>query len=395
MRRLFAGVLGAVVLLACVCAGSAHAARLVTWKSTSSRFVDPKAAQFNSVPAGAPAQPSALPVNVLLPDGYDPRKRYPVLYLLHGHGDSYWSWWNPANGNLAQVARGFPGIVVMPEAGQGWYADWWNGGRRGAPGWESYHLRELIPLVERRLPIRRGRRWHAIAGLSMGGEATMYYASQRPSYFGSAAAFSPPLSIQRTEWPTGFGTQGQDYPTVFGDVGGFYATGHNPLALVGNLRWTRLFVGVGDGTPVTVDDVSNGFGQAAERELRMQTDEFVPAARAAGASVLYEVHAGVHAWPYWRVFLSDALTWGFFRPVRAAPSTWTYKTVMRVSAAWGYSFAFAAPPDALETFTRAGGRLRGAGAGRVVVCGPGGCRFVARLPFSRGVCRPGTPRRSH
>ena len=129
--------------------------------------------------------------------------------------------------------------------------------------------RELVPLVERRLPIRRGRRWHAIAGLSMGGEATMYYASQLPGYFGAAAAFSPPVSIQRPEWPTGFNTQGQDYNTVFGDVGGFYATGHNPLALVANLRWTRLFVGVGDGTPQSPKDVQNVFGQIADSLYQM------------------------------------------------------------------------------------------------------------------------------
>ncbi|MEA2412633.1 MAG: diacylglycerol O-acyltransferase / trehalose O-mycolyltransferase [Thermoleophilaceae bacterium] len=388
MRRL--ALLVAVAVLACT--GSAQAARLVTWKTTKSKFVDPKTAQFNNVPSEAPAKPSALPVNVLLPDGYSPHKRYPVLYLLHGHGDSYWSWFSSANGNVTQVARGFPGIIVMPEAGQGWYTDWWNGGRRGAPGWESYHLRELIPLVERRLPIRRGRRWHAVAGLSMGGEATMYYASQRPGYFGSAAAFSPPLSIQRTEWPAGFNTQGQDFTTVFGDVGGFYATGHNPLKLVDNLRWTRLFVGVGDGSPGSPDDVSNGFGQAAERELRMHADDFVPAARAAGADVTYEVHAGVHDWPYWRTFLSDAITWGFFRPVRTSPSKWTYKTVMRRGEAWGYSFVFAAPPGEVETFSRAGGRLRAAGSGRVTVRGPGGCTFVAKVPFDRPICRA---KRSH
>jgi hypothetical protein len=124
----------------------------------------------------------------------------------------------------------------------------------------------------------------------------------------------------------------------------------------------------------------------------MHADDFVPAARAAGADVAYEVHAGVHDWPYWRVFLSDAITWGFFRPVAAAPSKWTYKTAMRVSAAWGYSFVVADPPGELETFKRAGGRLRGAGSGRVTVRGPGGCRFVAKLPFDRPVCRP---KRSH
>src|SRR4051794_33151565 len=340
----------AVVLGLAVLAAPADAATLVTWKHTPSRFVQANSSPFNNVPPEAPAQPQSLPVNVLLPDGYDPSRRYPVLYLMHGHGDSYWSWYASGNGDLSRVAAGFPGIVVMPEGGQGWYGDWWTGGRRGSPGWESYHLRELIPLVEKRLPIRRGRRWHAIAGLSMGGEATMYYASQLPGYFGAAAAFSPPLSIQRPEWPTGFNTQGQDYDTVFGPVDGFYATGHNPLKLVANLRWTRLFVGVGDGTPASPDDVDNAFGQVAERDLRMHAEDFVPAARAAGADVTYEVHAGVHDWPYWRVFLSDAISWGLFRPVQASPQSWTYKTVMRVSRAWGYSFVFAAAPGEVETF---------------------------------------------
>src|SRR4051794_40624704 len=340
MKRGF--VLGAM-LAAMLSAAPANGARLVTWKHTPSRFVSAQSSPFNSVPPEAPAQPQALPVNVLLPDGYTPRKRYPVLYLMHGHGDSYWSWYAEKNGDLLRTAAGFPGIVVMPEGGQGWYADWWNGGKRGGPGWESYHLRELIPLVEKRLPIRRGRRWHAIAGLSMGGEATMYYASQRPGYFGAAAAFSPPVSIQRPEWPTGFNTQGQDFDTVFGPVGDFYATGHNPLKLVANLRWTRLFVGVGDGTPVAPADFSNVFGQVAERELRMHAVEFVAAARRTGADVTYDPRPGVHDWPYWRQYLKDAIKWGFFRPVAAAPRVWTFTTVARQSEAWGFSFRFDAP----------------------------------------------------
>jgi S-formylglutathione hydrolase FrmB len=385
MRRLY---VCAVALIAAVVIAPAEAApRLVTWKHTTSRFVDPASAQFNNVPAGAPAQPRSLPVNVLLPDGFTRARRYPVLYLLHGHGDSYWSWFASSNGDLLNTARGFPGIVVMPEAGQGWYTDWWNGGRRGSPGWESYHLRELIPLVERRLPIRRGRRWHAIAGLSMGGEATMYYAAQLPGYFGSAAAFSPPLSIQRPEWPAGFNTQGQDYNTVFGDVGGSYATGHNPLRLVSNLRWTRLFVGVGDGTPASPDDVDNFFGQVAERELRAQADEFVPAAQAAGDSVVYDKRPGVHDWPYWRQYLRDAIAWGLFKPVVWHPRTWTFKTVMRRSSAWGFSFSFAAAPGEVETFSFANGRLSARGSGRVTVLGPRRCRLVATLPFTSRTCK--------
>src|SRR4051794_24899056 len=377
----------AVVLGLAVLAAPAHAATLVTWKHTPSRFVKAGSSPFNSVPPEAPAQPQSLPVNVLLPDGYDPSRRYPVLYLMHGHGDSYWSWFAQKNGDLVHTAAGFPGIVVMPEGGQGWYAAWWNGGRRGAPGWESYHLRELIPLVEKRLPIRRGRRWHAIAGLSMGGEATMYYASQLPGYFGAAAAFSPPLSIQRPEWPAGFNTQGQDYDTVFGSVDGFYATGHNPLKLVDNLRWTRLFVGVGDGTPQSADDVDNFFGQVAERELRAQADEFVPAAEAAGASIAYDKRPGVHDWPYWRQYLRDAIAWGFFRRVVWHPRTWTFKTAMQRSSAWGYSLAFASPPSDLATFSLSDGRLTASGSGRVTVRGPHGCRLLAKLPFKSRTCK--------
>jgi S-formylglutathione hydrolase FrmB len=385
VRRLFALV--AVAVLVAAAAPASAAPKLVTWKHTTSHFVDPASSPFNNVPADAPAKPQALPVNVLLPDGFTRARRYPVLYLLHGHGDSYWSWYSKSNGDLLRTAPGFPGIVVMPEAGQGWYTDWWNGGRRGAPGWESYHLRELVPLVEKRLPIRRGRRWHAIAGLSMGGEATAYYASQLPGYFGSAAAFSPPVSIQRPEWPSGFNTQGQDFDTVFGPVDGFYATGHNPLRLVENLRWTRLFVGVGDGTPQSQHDVSNLFGQVAERELRMQADEFVPAARAAGASVVYDKRPGVHDWPYWRQYLRDAIAWGFFKPVVWHPRKWTFKTVMRVSSAWGYSIAFSSAPSVLETFTYGRGRLSASGSGRVTVRGPGRCRLVATLPFKSRTCR--------
>jgi S-formylglutathione hydrolase FrmB len=385
----------AAVLAALALAAPADAAQLVTWDSTQSRFVDPAKAQFNSVPPEAPAQPTSLPVNVLLPDGYSPKRRYPVLYLMHGHGDSYWSWYAPKNGDLVNTAKGFPGIVVMPEGGQGWFADWWNGGRRGDPGWESYHLDELIPLVERRLPIRRGRRWHAIAGLSMGGEATMYYASQRPGYFGAAAAFSPPVSIQRPEWPTGFNTQGQDYNTVFGDVGAFYATGHNPLALVDDLRRTRLFVGVGDGTPTTPDDVTNLFGQVAERELRAQADEFVPAAEAIGADVTYDTRPGVHDWPYWRQYLKDAIAWGLFKPVATGPRSWTFKTVAQRSKAWGFTFKFVAAPEAVETLERSGGRLSGDGDGRVTVRAPSGCRFTATMPFDRKLCRPRKGRHKH
>jgi len=65
---------------------------------------------------------------------------------------------NPANGDLRNTAKGFRGIIVMPEGDRGFYTNWWNNGERGSPAWERYHLDQLVPLVERRLRIRQGRR---------------------------------------------------------------------------------------------------------------------------------------------------------------------------------------------------------------------------------------------
>lgn len=374
--RLRAGVALAVAA-ALVVPAPAFASRLVTW-TTASRFVDPSKVGFN----GPADRPKRLRVNVLLPDGYDGKRRFPVLFLLHGHGDAYDSWADRGHGDVANVARSLGAVIVMPEAARGWYTNWWNGGRRGAPAWESYHLDELIPLVEQRLKILPGRRWHAIAGLSMGGEGALYYASQRPGYFGSAASFSGAISIQRGEWPTSFNTQGENYAQVYGDP--FYVTGHNPTALTANLTHTRLFVAVGNGVPApNPDELTNTFGQVAEADLAKHASDFVKAARADGEQPEYRPQQGIHDWPYWRRHLGQAIAWGLFRPVDEEPASWTYKTVARSGEMWGLRFRFAGPPGTVETFRRQGRTLSAGGDGDVTVETPDGCRLNAILPFSR------------
>ena len=98
----------AATLAGLVLAAPAHAARLETFTTTSA-YVDPSKQAFNHPPGTDPNRPNALRVNVLLPDGYNGKRRFPVLYLLHGHGDAYDSWMSPKQGQLTQVAKGFPG----------------------------------------------------------------------------------------------------------------------------------------------------------------------------------------------------------------------------------------------------------------------------------------------
>lgn len=374
------------VVLALVVAAPANADRIVTL-TTKSRFVDPAQEKFNPPPKGEPARPKELRVNVFLPNGYDRGGKFPVLYLLHGHGDSYSSWANPNNGDLLNVARGFPGLIVMPEGAQGWYANWWNGGERKYPEWESYYLGELIPLVERSFHIRRGRQWHAIAGLSMGGEGAAYLAEQRPGYFGAVATFSGPLSIQRPEYANaGMDTQGQTFTDVFGPPSAFYATAHNPTANTVNLQHTRAYVTVGNGTG-GIEDATNYFGQIAEADLARHAEDFVAAAQADKVDVTFVPRDGVHDWPYWRQHLKAAIDWGFFKPVPEKVYDWTFRTASQFGEAWGFRYRFVKAPEQVIAFKRAGDRISAEGAGSVAMRAPNGVRFRARLPFDRLIPR--------
>jgi S-formylglutathione hydrolase FrmB len=383
-------VLGVLCALACAVPASAEQ-RLVTL-TTTSRYVDAAKEQFNQPPCGAPGPPNALRVNVLLPDGYrgSARRRWPVLYLLHGHGDSYDAWMAPCDGDLRALAKGFPGIVVMPEGAQGWYANWWDGGKRDR-GWESYYSDELIPLIAKRFRVLPARQDHAIAGLSMGGEGAVYFAEQLPGYFGSVASFSGPLSIQRPEYANGgMDTQGQKFADVFGPVGGFWATAHNPMANVANLKDTRVYVTVGNGVG-SPDEATNYFGALAEADLSQHAQDFVTAARKAGVAVTYAPHGGIHAWKYWREDLSAALQWGFFKPVAGTAATWTEQTASQTGTAWGFRWRFAQPPSELITFKRSGNTIGATGSGTVTMTTPKGATFTAQLPFDRPI--PAKPRR--
>lgn len=386
-RAVFLGI-----VFALAAAAPASAAQTLLTLTTTSRFVDPAKEQFNAPPCGAPARPNALRVNVLLPDGYvgSKRQRWPVLYLLHGHGDSYDAWTAKCDGDVQEIAKGFPGIIVMPEAAQGWYANWWDGGARDR-GWERYYLNELIPLIAKRFRILPQRRYHAIAGLSMGGEGAVYFAEQDPGYFGAVASFSGPLSIQRTEYADGgMDTQGQKFADVFGPPDGFYATAHNPEANVANLKYTRVYVTVGNGVG-SPDEATNYFGAIAEAELNQQAQDFVNAAKGAGLDVTWVPHAGIHAWKYWRQDLTAALQWGFFKRVPDAPTAWQVQTASQSGNAWGFRFRFAQPPGELITFKRTGNRIAADGSGTVTLTTPSGASFSTALPFDRQI--PAKPKK--
>ena len=131
---------------------------------------------------------------IYLPPDYETSERsYPVLYLLHGAGDDQTGW--VQFGEILHIAdkaikegTATPMIVVMPDA---------NTGQRGytnAPGgkwnYEDFFFEELMPYVEKEFRIKKEKRYRAVAGLSMGGGGTFYFALHRPYLFSSACPLS-------------------------------------------------------------------------------------------------------------------------------------------------------------------------------------------------------------
>lgn len=386
-----AAVATAAVAVALLAAAEPAGAARVEVIDAPSRHVDPATATFANG-----GHVDKLRASVLLPDGYDDgSRRYPVLYLLHATGNDYKTWLEPEGGNAAELAKGLDAIVVMPEAGLGFLSNWWNGGRRADPAWERYYLEELLPLVEGRYRILPGRRWHAIAGWSMGGMGAVFLAGQRPDYFGTAVSLSGFVSIQRPYLQPLWGpAAGVDYEQLWGPYTAFYATGHNPAALTDNLRDSRLVVTAGDGKPRPGVEFGPGgpfavpFQGLLEEEVRFESDDLVAAARASEVDVTYLAHDGIHDWPYAREDLKAAIDGGLFEPVPESSSRWTYRTVAQSGEAWGVRFAYARAPEEVATLRRDGDALAAEGGGRVTITTPDGCELTLDPPAEARV--PGT-----
>ena len=390
VRRPTLALLTLIAALCCVvlAPASAGAAKLKSFE-LSSRLVD------TSTPGGQLRDGRTVPkVNVLLPDRYDAESKrgYPVLWLLHGAFESADRWL----GNIAELADGMPAILVMPDGGRfGMYADWWNDGARADPAWATYHLKVLRRAVERRYRIRSGRRWHAIAGISMGGQGTLRYAAMLPGYFGSAVGFSAAFPDMQSDvarfgldtLPVDAGPNGV-YEAIFGSADSPYAEGNSPQTLAANHGHTRLFLTSGNGVNCPEDPPTGSeLDAVTETLINAQQAPFAAAARAAGADVTEETTCGVHTSGVWDRAFATARAWGFFRPVTKRPRRWAYRTVARSGEMWGLRFRFAAPPSEVAEFNRSGRTLSATGSGEVRIRGRRGCRFSGELPFERRLPR--------
>jgi enterochelin esterase-like enzyme len=134
---------------------------------------------------------------IYTPPGYekDQKRRYPVLYLLHGSNDTAAGWTMVGNANfvldnLFAGKKAEPMIVVMPFGHAVPFGSPREIQAKNTPVFEQYLLQDVIPLVESKYRVAPGRQKRAIAGLSMGGGQSLQIGLGHLDLFSAVAVFS-------------------------------------------------------------------------------------------------------------------------------------------------------------------------------------------------------------
>lgn len=139
-------------------------------------------------------------VTVYTPPGFNKKKKYPVLYLLHGIGGDEKEWLNGGSpqiilDNLYAEGKIEPMIVVMPN-GRAMKDDSASGNIMAPDKVQAFSvfeqdlLTDLIPFIEKKYPVVKNREQRAIAGLSMGGGQSLNFGLGNLDKFAWVGAFS-------------------------------------------------------------------------------------------------------------------------------------------------------------------------------------------------------------
>ena len=146
---------------------------------------------------------------IYTPPNFSTKKKYPVLYLLHGIGGDEKEWLNGGKpqlilDNLYAENKIEPMIVVMPN-GRAMRDDRGGGNIfdsakvQAFATFEKDLLNDLIPFIEKNFPVIKDRENRAIAGLSMGGGQSLNFGLGNLDKFAWIGGFSSAPNTKRPE----------------------------------------------------------------------------------------------------------------------------------------------------------------------------------------------------
>ena len=180
--------------------------------------------QVNNVPHGtlsrvwydSPTLGQQRRMTVYLPPSYDGKKRFPVMYLLHGWGGDETAWGDLGRtshimDNLIAEGRCVPMIVVMPNGNPTCNAapGWWHEGmylpdgnafnQRGAKATTEESFMDIVRIVDSHYKTIHKRSGRAVTGLSMGGGHTFGISRLYPETFDYYGLQSAAARMQRND----------------------------------------------------------------------------------------------------------------------------------------------------------------------------------------------------
>lgn len=240
---------------------------------------------------------------IYLPADYGTSERsYPVVYLLHGYTDDNTGWLQFGEINRyadKAIVEGIipPMIIVMPNGDSSWYINSYDGKEK----YEDFFIKEFMPAVEKNYRVKNQKRYRGIAGLSMGGYGTLFYAIKYPGLFAVAA----PLSAGVFDDNAMTEMQDQNYERTFAQLFGRGLKGKERL----NKAWYDNSILKMVETK-SADDLSK-----VRYWIDCGDDDFLTKGNCLLHIALndkkvpheYRVRNGAHNWDYWRTGITDAL----------------------------------------------------------------------------------------
>jgi putative tributyrin esterase len=223
-------------------------------------------------------------LSVMLPSNYDPTKRYPVLYLLHGYTGGYDDWGTRTK--LRDSMKDVPMIVVMPDAENSWYV---NSFTEPNERFEDYLVNDIPHYVQTMYSIDTTRQ--GIAGLSMGGYGALMLGLRHPAKYGFVGALSGAITFPRGMNDTTRLPERSLQPSLkraFGEKTNGFRNAHDIFLLYrqtskDSLPYIYMAIGIQDGY----------------RTFLPAHRAFTDLLRTYGAGYEYHETPGGHNWQFW------------------------------------------------------------------------------------------------
>jgi enterochelin esterase-like enzyme len=213
-------------------------------------------------------------LHVYTPPGYESGKdTYPVLYLLHGSGDTDMEW--STIGRAGMIADNFfsdgrlrPMIIVMPDG----HAVKSGERTKNTELFEADLIGDIIPLIEKTYRVKADRETRALAGLSMGGSQTLRISLNHADMFAYIGVFSSGVSATTTDE---------------------FKKRHEAV--------------LAKGAEFTAQNRLFWVGMGKEDQGAANAKNMVDILKASGIQTTYHVSEGGHTWKNWRDYLAQFL----------------------------------------------------------------------------------------